>query len=117
MVEFFKGILRWIILAIIIIIIIVLIYNISNASSKNNTTNSLSSGVKVVEPGNKKKTTTEEKENNNNNNDILPLEGDTKEEVYTPDTASFSGISVFLGVLILGGTTYYIIKKSNIIKD
>ena len=124
MVEFIKSILRWIILAIIIILIIVLIYNIANASSKKvNKNSSLSSGVRTVEPSNKKNKT-----NNNNSSsssssnsassdrELAVLEDNTNQEVTTPDTASFSGISVFLGVAILGGTTYYLLKKTEVIK-
>lgn len=115
MVEFIKGILRWIILAIIIILIIVLLYNISNASSKKNkTNNSLSSGVKVVD-----KTEDKEKEKNTEDStdkELAVLET-TPEEVSTPDTASNSGITVFIGVFTLAGTTYYLLKKTNIIKS
>lgn len=119
MVEFIKGILRWIILAIIIILIIVLLYNISNASSKKSkTNNSLSSGVKVVDK-------TEDKEKNNENKNTTKESTDkelailekTPEEVSTPDTASNSGITVFIGVFTLAGTTYYLLRKSNIIKS
>ena len=119
MVEFIKSILRWIILAIIIILIIVLIYNIANTSSKKASKNSnLSSGVRTVEPSNKKNKT-----NNNNSSssssssdrDLAVLEENANQEVTTPDTASFSGISVFLGVAILGGTAYYLLKKTKTI--
>ena len=122
MVEFIKSILRWIILAIIIILIIVLIYNIANASSKKASKNSnLSSGVRTVEPSNKKnKTNNNNSSSSSNSNssdrDLAVLEDNTNQEVTTPDTASFSGISVFLGVAILGGTTYYLLKKTEVIK-
>ena len=48
--------------------------------------------------------------------DLAVLEENNNQEVTTPDTASFSGISVFLGVAILGGTTYYLLKKTEVIK-
>ncbi len=121
MVEFIKGILRWIILAIIIILIIVLIYNIANASSKKSTKNtSLSSGVTTVEPTNKKNKTNNNSSSSSSSSssdrDLAVLEENKNQEVTTPDTASFSGISVFLGVAILGGTTYYLLKKTEVIK-
>lgn len=122
MVEFIKSILRWIILAIIIILIIVLIYNIANASSKKvNKNSSLSSGVRTVEPSNKKNKTNNNSSSSSSSSsssdrDLAVLEDNTNQEVTTPDTASFSGISVFLGVAILGGTTYYLLKKTEVIK-
>ena len=123
MVEFIKSILRWIILAIIIILIIVLIYNIANASSKKVSKNSsLSSGVRTVEPSNKKNKTNNNSSSSSSSStdssdkDLAVLEDNTNQEVTTPDTASFSGLSVFLGVAILGGTTYYLLKKTEVIK-
>lgn len=119
MVEFLKSIIRWIILAIIIILIIVLLYNISNASSKKTkTNNNLSSGVKIVDKTkDKEKENEKESETSSTSTDKeLSILEETHDEVSTPNTANNSGITVFLGVFTLAGTTYYILRKSNIIK-
>ena len=128
MVEFIKGILRWIILAIIIILIIVLLYNISNASSKKSrTNNNYESGTRVIkktkdknkETETTKESTTESEtttETTSTDKELAVLE-ETHDEVSTPDTASNSGITVFLGVFTLAGTTYYLLINNNIIKS
>ena len=123
MVEFLKGIIKWIILAIIIILIIVLLYNISNrAGKKAKVNNNYESGIKVVEKNkNKEKTkedeTSKEKETTTSTDKELAILEETHDEVSTPDTASNSGLTVFLGVFTLAGTTYYLLRKSNVIKS
>ena len=117
MVEFLKGIIKWIILAIIIILIIVLLYNISNrASKKAKVNNNYESGIKVVEK-NKNKEKIKEQETTTSTDKELAILEETHDEVSTPDTANNSGITVFLGVFTLAGTTYYILRKRNIIKN
>ena len=117
MVELLKSIIRWVILAVIIILIIVLLYNISNrASKKAKVSNNYESGVKVIDK-NKNKEKTKEQETTTSTDKELAILEETHDEVSTPNTASNSGLTVFLGVFTLAGTTYYLLRKSNVIKS
>lgn len=110
--DLLRIILRWLILIFIIILVIALIIRFAN---KNNATNkTLNSGVKTVQKvsDDTKKTVKENVEEvKNNTTDTTKeekVEVKSDQVVESPDTATSDTLSIILGLLIIGGSTYYI---------
>lgn len=110
MVELIRKIIRWIIVILIIILIIHLLIKVSNKSkTKNlNINKPVSTGIKTI----KKKNNTDY-ESGDSTSDTKESTTKEPETVSTPDTATGSNLYI-LGLIIFGGTTYYILKNKKV---
>lgn len=103
--EFLRGIIKWIILAILFVIFIVLIINVANKTSKKPVTKDPS--VNVVE---KSPTPTEP--------ELQPIDdqsaGSDSMTVDSPDTASTGLPHIIVGLVILSFGAGYIFKNRNV---
>lgn len=115
MFELIKGLIKWIIITIIIILIVFLIIKLSGGSRENKKSNLTNNQVVVndstnVETPEVDNTTNDTNGNNENSNNY----GEQIAEV--PDTASNNFLSGIIGMVIIGGTTFYI-RNSKAIKQ
>lgn len=96
MTETIKNILKWAIVIVLGIIVILLIVQAANRGSKTNKqTIKPVENIKIEKPAN---TTDEE----NTENTLI---------VDSKDTGVDSGVTPYIGIILLAGTTYYIIRK------
>ena len=101
MVELIKKAIKWIIVILIIILGISILIKASNSNKTKNVNKPLSTPVKTI----KKNNNTEKEEVEDEEESI------SGEEVDTPDTASSNVLEVVIGIILLSGSTYYIVKN------
>ena len=109
MVELIRKIIKWIIFFLIVILIIHLLIKISNRSKVKNVNKPLSTGIKEI----KKRTRKDYEPSNSTSTENNKNTTNESETVSTPDTATSSSLYI-LGLIIFGGTTYYIIRNKKV---
>lgn len=116
--DFIRGIIRWIIIAIIIILVIALIGHFAN-KQKTNPVEDLNSGLRTIENNVESEFDDGlEAIDNTIDNTINTVREEDRVELQTienaPDTASSNLTETIFGLIILSTGTYYIYKaKSN----
>ena len=109
MVDLIKTIIKWVIVALLFILLISFLAKLSNRSSKNTNKPLTNTGVRTI-----KKNNTDTTNNTNISNSNNTVNEDTPKEVNTPDTASSATKEIIIGLIILGGTTYYIYRRREV---
>lgn len=119
MVEFLKGLVKWIIVIAIIVLLLFFFYRYSKKEAEKRKINSDLEINESVNSKTKKQTKQEIETNKETNSETTTEtttsieETKTNEVVETPDTASNTGITLFVGLFIIGCASCYVIRKSN----
>ncbi len=115
MVEFLKGLVKWIIVIAIIVLLLFFFYRYSKKEAEKRKINSDLEINESVNSKTKKQTKQEIETNKETNSETTTSIEETKtnEVVETPDTASNTGITLFVGLFIIGCASCYVIRKSN----
>lgn len=96
--DFTKTILKWLLVVILTILVILLIIGIANKNSKNKNKNQPIQAIEKIKLD-------EEEED-------VPEESSMS--IHLGDTGSNRGITVWIGVLVLGGTSFYIYRNRKV---
>lgn len=102
--DFLKGILKWIIIAVILVILVVLIMNLVNKSdtSTKKPTNEYEPGIDIVDSN---QDNIEDENRESYSEDLI---------VDSPDTASDGSMQVLLGFMIMTAGVTYIYRRQKI---
>lgn len=124
--EFIRKLLRWIIFIVLVVLLILVIIKLANKNgTAKKTKKVVDNGVEAIKKETKELKLTNKKKNTKKTTETTKTETTKEEtkkeesvvtstlEVEAPDTSSDSYLYI-IGIVILGGGTYYIYKNRNL---
>ena len=111
--EFLKGLIKWIVLAIVIIILILLIVKFSNKAEQK--VENTEPSIKVVEKDKDDQTLLDSSNDTTLDESLVAPREDLV--VDSPDTASSGIMEMLLGITIISFGGYYIYKHRNVTEE
>ncbi len=106
--DFVRNLIKWILVVILAVLVVFLIIKVANRGKEKVEGNSVTPIVDTIREDNTK--------NEDNTTSTTPSEANHEGELIVPseDTAADAGVTGIIGIIILGATSFYLLKSKKL---
>ena len=115
--DFIRNLIKWILVVILAVLVVFLIIKVANRGKQEVKGNSVTPIVDTVREDNSKE---EEKSSSNSKSEVKSDENKVDQQaegeliVPAEDTAADAGVTGIIGIIILGATSFYLLKSKKL---
>ncbi len=111
--DFVRNLIKWILVVILAVLVVFLIIKVANRGKQKVEGNSVTPIVDTVREDNSKEDDNSKNELTSDGN-LVDQQGNGELIVPAEDTAADAGVTGIIGIIILGATSFYLLKSKKL---